>query len=31
MFYDGYPIYLATKEHQMRKHGKNCMVIMKSI
>lgn len=22
MFYDGYPIYLATKEHQMRKHRK---------
>lgn len=22
MFYDGYPIYLATKEHQRRKHRK---------
>jgi hypothetical protein len=22
MFYDGYPIYFATKEHQMRKHRK---------
>ena len=23
MFYDGYPIYLATKEYQWRKHRKN--------